>query len=60
MNVTSRITEKVIRKTILITLETSEEVNTFARMIQDIDPRLCGDKTMANEIRNAIRAELER
>ena len=60
MNITSKITEKVIKKTILITLETPEEVATFARMILDIDPKMCGDEAIANEIRNAIRVELER
>lgn len=60
MNIRSAITEKVIKKTIIITLETPEEVNTFARMIRDIDPKICGDEAIANEIRNAIRVELER
>lgn len=60
MEIKSEITEKIIKKTIHITLETPEEVATFQRMIRDINPRSCGDEKLANVIRNAIRNEIEK
>ena len=60
MDIRSTTTEKVVKKTIVITLETSEEVATFAMMVRDIDPRMCGDEVLANKIRNALRIELEK
>ena len=60
MEITSEITEKIIKKVITITLETPEEVATFAMMVRDIDPRMCGDEVLANKIRNTLRIELEK
>ena len=58
MEVNSTITEKIVKKTIMITLETPEEVATFERMIRDIDVRMCGNEDIANQLRNKIRNEL--
>ena len=60
MDIRSTTTEKVVKKTIVITLETPEEVATFAMMVRDIHPRSCGDEVLANKIRNALRIELEK
>ena len=60
MDIRSTTTEKVVKKTIVITLETSEEVATFAMMVRDIYPISCGDEVLANKIRNALRIELEK
>ena len=60
MDIHSTTTEKVVKKTIVITLETPEEVSTFQRMIRNIQSRYCGDEELANKIRNALKIELEK
>lgn len=59
MEVQSTTTEKIIRKTIMITLETEQEVDIFKNMIRDIQPLRCGNELIANQLRNSIRKELE-
>lgn len=60
MQIKSELTEKVVKKTILITLETPEEVEVFKSMMRDIEPRHCINYDIANELRNKIRNEIER
>lgn len=59
MQIKSELTEKVVKKTILITLETPEEVEVFKSMMRDIEPRHCINYDIANELRNKIRNEIE-
>ena len=59
MDIHSTITEKVIKKTIVITLETPEEVDVFKSMMRNIEPKYCINYDIANELRNKIRNELE-
>ena len=58
MEVNSTITEKIVKKTIIISLESEEEVKTFNDMIRDIDPKHCYNTAIANELRNILRKEL--
>ena len=60
MEVKSTTTEKIVRKTIMITLETEQEVDIFKYMIRDIQPSRCGNELIANQLRNSIRKELEK
>ena len=60
MDIRSTITERIVKKTILITLETPEEVEVFKSMIRDVKPSCYINYDIANELRNKIRNEIEK
>lgn len=61
MEIESKITEKIIKKTIMITLETPEEVDTFKNMMKSISSSRCtGNRVLIDQLRDNIRKELEK